>query len=262
MMRSDLMNATDTKPDSLVHEPQKILEVKALWKAFGNNRVLNGFDLSVLKGESVVVLGKSGSGKSVLIKCIIGLMKPDAGEINVLGKDVPNLSSGELDELRVQVGFLFQSNALYDSMTVRENLEFPLRRHWFKKTEDEVEELVKQALFDVGLAHTINMMPAELSGGMRKRIALARTLILKPQIILYDEPTTGLDPITSREISNLMVQVQEKYSTSSVIISHDMQCVSITANRVVLLVDGICYANDTFKNLSKSTDVKIKEFFD
>ncbi len=262
MMRSDLMNATDAKPDSLVHEPQKILEVKALWKAFGNNRVLNGFDLSVLKGESVVVLGKSGSGKSVLIKCIIGLMKPDAGEINVLGKDVPNLSSGELDELRVQVGFLFQSNALYDSMTVRENLEFPLRRHWFKKTEDEVEELVKQALFDVGLAHTINMMPAELSGGMRKRIALARTLILKPQIILYDEPTTGLDPITSREISNLMVQVQEKYSTSSVIISHDMQCVSITANRVVLLVDGICYANDTFENLSKSTDVKIKEFFD
>lgn len=239
-----------------------MLGVNKLWKAFGNNRVLNGFDLSVEKGESVVVLGKSGSGKSVLIKCIVGLMKPDAGDISVLGKDVPRLSSEALDELRVQVGFLFQSNALYDSMTVRENLEFPLRRHWFKKTEEEVSALVQEALHDVGLAHTINMMPAELSGGMRKRIALARTLILKPQIILYDEPTTGLDPITSREISNLMVQVQEKYSTSSVIISHDMQCVNITADRVVLLIDGICYANDTFENLSRSADVKVKEFFD
>ncbi|MFN7328377.1 MAG: ABC transporter ATP-binding protein, partial [Bacteroidota bacterium] len=237
------------KREVLVADSKKILEVRNLWKAFGSNRVLNGFDLLVEKGESVVVLGKSGSGKSVLIKCIIGLMKPDAGEINVLGQDVPSLSNEALDELRVQVGFLFQSNALYDSMTVRENLEFPLRRHWFKKTEAEVEALVQEALYNVGLSHTINMMPAELSGGMRKRVALARTLILKPQIILYDEPTTGLDPVTSREISNLMVQVQEKYNTSSVIISHDMQCVSITANRVVLLIDGVCYANDTFENL-------------
>lgn len=250
------------KREVLVADSKKILEVRNLWKAFGSNRVLNGFDLLVEKGESVVVLGKSGSGKSVLIKCIIGLMKPDAGEINVLGQDVPSLSNEALDELRVQVGFLFQSNALYDSMTVRENLEFPLRRHWFKKTEAEVEALVQEALYNVGLSHTINMMPAELSGGMRKRIALARTLILKPQIILYDEPTTGLDPVTSREISNLMVQVQDKYNTSSVIISHDMQCVSITANRVVLLIDGVCYANDTFENLSRSPDLKIKEFFD
>lgn len=250
------------KREVLVADSKKILEVRNLWKAFGSNRVLNGFDLLVEKGESVVVLGKSGSGKSVLIKCIIGLMKPDAGEINVLGQDVPSLSNEALDQLRVQVGFLFQSNALYDSMTVRENLEFPLRRHWFKKTEAEVEALVQEALYNVGLSHTINMMPAELSGGMRKRVALARTLILKPQIILYDEPTTGLDPVTSREISNLMVQVQEKYNTSSVIISHDMQCVSITANRVVLLIDGVCYANDTFANLSRSPDLKIKEFFD
>jgi phospholipid/cholesterol/gamma-HCH transport system ATP-binding protein len=262
MTRSETISGAWQKREVVVAESKKILEVRQLWKAFGSNRVLNGFDLTVEKGESVVVLGKSGSGKSVLIKCIIGLMKPDVGDINVLGKDVPSLSNEALDELRVQVGFLFQSNALYDSMTVRENLEFPLRRHWFKKTEAEVEALVQEALYNVGLSHTINMMPAELSGGMRKRVALARTLILKPQIILYDEPTTGLDPVTSREISKLMVQVQEKYNTSSVIISHDMQCVGITANRVVLLIDGVCYANDTFENLSKSTDLKIKEFFD
>lgn len=246
---------------ALVQDDETVLQVSQLRKSFGSNHVLNGFDLTVKKGESVVVLGKSGSGKSVLIKCIIGLMPPDTGEIFVLGKDVPNLSSEELDELRVQVGFLFQSNALYDSMTVRENLEFPLRRHWFKKSESEVNDLIEEALTNVGLEHTIDMMPAELSGGMRKRIALARTLILKPKIILYDEPTTGLDPITGREISNLMVDVQKKYNTSSVVISHDMNCVAITANRVVLLLDGVCYANNTFENLKKSTDEKVKEFF-
>ena len=245
-----------------VQKKEVVLRVSNLKKSFGSNHVLNGFNLDLHKGESVVVLGKSGSGKSVLIKCIIGLMKPDAGEVFVLGRDVPNLTNEELDKMRVQVGFLFQSNALYDSMTVKENLEFPLRRHWFKKTKQEVDDLIEEALTNVGLAHTVNMMPAELSGGMRKRIALARTLILKPEIILYDEPTTGLDPITGKEISKLMVEVQKKYNTSSVIISHDLNCVSITANRVVLLLDGICYAEGTYPNLQQSNDKRIKEFFE
>ena len=245
-----------------VQKKEVVLRVSNLKKSFGSNHVLNGFNLDLHKGESVVVIGKSGSGKSVLIKCIIGLMKPDAGEVFVLGRDVPNLTNEELDKMRVQVGFLFQSNALYDSMTVKENLEFPLRRHWFKKTKPEVDDLIEEALTNVGLAHTVNMMPAELSGGMRKRIALARTLILKPEIILYDEPTTGLDPITGKEISKLMVEVQKKYNTSSVIISHDLNCVSITANRVVLLLDGICYAEGTYQNLQQSNDKRIKEFFE
>ena len=245
-----------------VQKKEVVLRVSNLKKSFGSNHVLNGFNLDLHKGESVVVIGKSGSGKSVLIKCIIGLMKPDAGEVFVLGRDVPNLTNEELDKMRVQVGFLFQSNALYDSMTVKENLEFPLRRHWFKKTKPEVDDLIEEALTNVGLAHTVNMMPAELSGGMRKRIALARTLILKPEIILYDEPTTGLDPITGKEISKLMVEVQKKYNTSSVIISHDLNCVSITANRVVLLLDGICYAEGTYPNLQQSNDKRIKEFFE
>ncbi len=238
-----------------------VLQVSHLKKSFGTNHVLTDFSLSLHKGESIVVLGKSGSGKSVLIKLIIGLMKPDEGEIDVLGKNVPDLNHEELDEMRVQVGFLFQSNALYDSMTVKENLEFPLRRHWFKKTQSEVDELIEEALSNVGLAHTLDMMPVELSGGMRKRIALARTLILKPEIILYDEPTTGLDPITGKEISNLIVEVQKKYNTSSVIISHDMSCVSITANRVVLLLDGKCYAEGTYESLQLSTDENIRGFF-
>ena len=245
-----------------VQKKEVVLRVSNLKKSFGSNHVLNGFNLDLHKGESVVVIGKSGSGKSVLIKCIIGLMKPDAGEVFVLGRDVPNLTNEELDKMRVQVGFLFQSNALYDSMTVKENLEFPLRRLWFKKTKPEVDDLIEEALTNVGLAHTVNMMPAELSGGMRKRIALARTLILKPEIILYDEPTTGLDPITGKEISKLMVEVQKKYNTSSVIISHDLNCVSITANRVVLLLDGICYAEGTYPNLQQSNDKRIKEFFE
>ena len=257
---------TDTEEMVIQEKPvqkkEVVLRVSNLKKSFGSNHVLNGFNLDLHKGESVVVLGKSGSGKSVLIKCIIGLMKPDAGEVFVLGRDVPNLTNEELDKMRVQVGFLFQSNALYDSMTVKENLEFPLRRHWFKKTKPEVDDLIEEALTNVGLAHTVNMMPAELSGGMRKRIALARTLILKPEIILYDEPTTGLDPITGKEISKLMVEVQKKYNTSSVIISHDLNCVSITANRVVLLLDGICYAEGTYPNLQQSNDKRIKEFFE
>ena len=243
---------------------EPVIEIKNLYKSFGDNHVLRNFSTSLYKGENLVVLGKSGSGKSVLIKCIIGLMMPDAGSILVFGKDVTELNQQQLDAMRVKVGFLFQSNALYDSMTVRENLEFPLRRHWVKAQQDskEVEQLILETLDDVGLAHTIDMMPSELSGGMRKRIALARTLILRPDIILYDEPTTGLDPVTAREISELIVEVQHKYDASSMIISHDMNCINITSNRVVMLIDGMCYAVDTFSELKKMSDPKVHEFFE
>jgi len=240
-----------------------VIEVSSINKSFGDNHVLRDFSMIVNQGENLVILGKSGSGKSVLIKCIINLMTADEGSIRVLGQDINELNQEELDAMRARIGFLFQSNALYDSMTVRENLEFPLRRHWDKEQREKgAEAAVMEALEDVGLAHTIDMMPAELSGGMRKRIALARTLILRPEIILYDEPTTGLDPVTAREISELILQVQKKYNTASVIISHDMNCIRITSNRVIMLIDGKCYANETFSKLQTSQDHKIKEFFE
>lgn len=239
-----------------------VIHIDKVQKSFGSLSVLKDFSLSLAEGENVAVLGKSGSGKSVLIKCVIGLMKQDAGSIQVLGREVLDLSQEELDELRVDVGFLFQSNALYDSMTVRENLEFPLRRHAAKMSAAEMNQRVLEALENVGLASAINRMPDELSGGMRKRIALARTIILKPKVILYDEPTTGLDPITSKEISQLMLELQKKYNTSSIIISHDMHCVKLTANRVVMLIDGGCRASGTYEELSRSKDPAIKQFFD
>jgi phospholipid/cholesterol/gamma-HCH transport system ATP-binding protein len=241
---------------------EKVIRIEHLYKSFGDNHVLIDFNMEVAKGESVVVLGKSGSGKSVLIKCLIGLLRPDAGLVEVLGKNIADLSHEELDRVRVQVGFLFQSNALYDSMTVRENLEFPLRRHWITLEQKKVDEMVLEALTNVGLAHTVDMMPVEVSGGMRKRIALARTLILKPEIIFYDEPTTGLDPITGKGISNLMVEIQDKYQTSSIIISHDMSCVKLTSDRVVLLNDGRCYVRGTYDALKKSSDTIVKQFFE
>ncbi|UKJ06698.1 ABC transporter ATP-binding protein [Solitalea lacus] len=251
-----------TELKTKVSEATPVIMISHLKKSFGNNMVLNDFNLILHKGENVAVLGKSGSGKSVLIKCIIGLLDPDEGTINVLGKNIPDLSREELDRIRVKVGFLFQSNALYDSMTVRENLEFPLRRHGFQLAHQEVDEMVKEALTNVGLAHTIDMMPAELSGGMRKRIALARTLILKPEIILYDEPTTGLDPITGKEISNLMVEIQNKYNTASLVISHDMKLIHDTAERIVMLIDGKCYADGTYKELQQIKDNKVRQFFE
>jgi phospholipid/cholesterol/gamma-HCH transport system ATP-binding protein len=241
---------------------QPVMSICHLYKSFGSNHVLIDFNLELYKGESVVVLGKSGSGKSVLIKCIIGLLQPDKGTIEIFGKNIPDIKNEELDKIRAKVGFLFQSNALYDSMTVRDNLEFPLRRHWIKVSQSEVNDMVLDALDDVGLKHTVDMMPAELSGGMRKRIALARTLILKPEIILYDEPTTGLDPITGKEIIELMKEIQEKYGTSSLIISHDMNCVRMASNRVVVLVDGKCYASGTYEELKQNTDNKVKQFFE
>ena len=241
---------------------QEVMAIRHLSKSFGNNHVLVDFNLTLQKGENIVVLGKSGSGKSVLIKCVIGLLEPDEGEIEVFGQNIPELDHETLDQVRAKIGFLFQSNALYDSMTVRENLEFPLRRHWIQVSQEEVNNLVAEALEDVGLTHTIDMMPAELSGGMRKRIALARTLILKPEIILYDEPTTGLDPITAKEIIELIIEIQKKYKSSSLIISHDMTCVRMAADRVIMLIDGKCYAEGAFEALRRSDDKRIKQFFE
>lgn len=243
-------------------EFENVLVIKNLYKSFGENHVLADFNLELHKGENVAVLGKSGSGKSVLIKCIIGLLDPDSGSINVLGHDIEELTIHEMDELRTKIGFLFQSNALYDSMTVRENLEFPLRRHWIKLGTDERDRKVMEVLTNVGLAHTVDMMPAELSGGMRKRIALARTLILDPEIILYDEPTTGLDPITGKGISTLIKEMGEKYNTSALIISHDMSCIRATADRIVMLIDGKCYAEGTYEELKENNDPKVKQFFE
>ena len=253
---------TIVKPVKLSMKDEPVIQIRNVSKSFGETNVLRDFNLTLNKGENIVVLGKSGSGKSVLIKCIIGLIRPDSGTINVLGKSITTLNHNELDQIRVKIGFLFQSNALYDSMTVRENLEFPLRRHGIQKSKEQVNELVMEVLTNVGLAHTVDMRPAELSGGMRKRIALARTLILKPEIILYDEPTTGLDPITGREISKLMYELAKKYNTSSIIISHDMNCVKVVADRIVMLIDGMCYAEGTYEELKQSTDKKVTTFFE
>lgn len=239
-----------------------VLEIKDLHKSFGDNHVLNGFNMQLHQGENLVIMGKSGSGKSVMIKCLVGLMEADSGTISVMQNDITKLNQEALDVLRADIGFLFQGSALYDSMTVRENLEFPLRYH-IKKFDKTVntEKLVIEALENVGLVSAINLMPAELSGGMKRRVALARTLILQPKIILYDEPTSGLDPITAKEIIILMMEIQRTYNTSSLIITHDVDCARVISDRMILLIDGIDYAVGTFKELSTSKDPKVKAFF-
>ena len=243
-------------------EKRIMLDIKDLHKAFEDNHVLNGFNLTLYEGENLVIMGKSGSGKSVMIKCLVGLMQPDSGSIKIMGMEISELNQTELDELRTEIGFLFQGSALYDSMTVRENLEFPLRRHKEKfGILKDTTELVTEALESVGLAHTMDLMPSELSGGMKRRVALARTLILKPKIILYDEPTSGLDPITSKEIIELMRNIQKKYKTSSLIITHDVDCARVVSERMILLVDGINYAEGSFKELSSLKDEKVRAFF-
>ena len=248
--------------DTTTPNKKPIIEITDLKKSYGDNHVLAGFNMVLNEGENLVIMGKSGSGKSVMIKCLIGLEEPDSGSIIVMGKDISTLNRDELDELRTEVGFLFQGSALYDSMTVRENLEFPLRRHTKKFGEiEDTTPLVMEALENVGLAHTINLMPEELSGGMKRRVALARTLILQPRIILYDEPTTGLDPITAKEILLLMISIQKKYNTSAIIITHDVDCARVISNRMILLVDGINYAEGAFEDLYASTDPKIQAFF-
>lgn len=239
-----------------------VLQIKDLHKSFGDNHVLKGFNMSLYQGENLVIMGKSGSGKSVMIKCLVGLMEADSGSITVMKNDITKLTQEALDILRADIGFLFQGSALYDSMTVRENLEFPLRRHSKKFAKNaDTEALVLEALTNVGLAHAIDLMPSELSGGMKRRVALARTLILQPKIILYDEPTSGLDPITAKEIIILMQDIQKKYNTSSLIITHDVDCARVISDRMLLLIDGIDYAVGSFATLSASKDSKIRAFF-
>jgi phospholipid/cholesterol/gamma-HCH transport system ATP-binding protein len=252
-----MMPEHDKKQDGLV-----VVEMTHLKKSFGNNHVLRDINLLVHKGENLVVLGKSGTGKSVLIKCIAGLVEADEGKLAIFGKDVSELKNKELIEMRKRIGFLFQSSALYDSMTVRENLEFPLRRQLRSIPKEELNSRVKEALHNVGLDASMDIMPSELSGGMRKRLGLARTLILKPEIMLYDEPTTGLDPITSKEISRLILEVQKIYDTSSIIITHDIECARLTANRVIVIKEGRCVAEGSFADLEKSADAWVGSFFE
>jgi phospholipid/cholesterol/gamma-HCH transport system ATP-binding protein len=238
-----------------------VIDIKGLHKSFGDHQVLKGVDLHVHKGENLVVLGKSGSGKSILIKCLVGLVKADQGDINLFGKDLGGLDNKQLNEVRIRIGFLFQNSALYDSMTVRQNLEFPLRRHSKNLHVEEVNTAVTETLENVGLVEALDKMPSELSGGMRKRIGLARTLVLKPEIILYDEPTTGLDTITSREISELILSIQKKNKTSSIIITHDMACARLTGDRLIILKDGVIHAEGSYDALEKSEDEWVRSFF-
>lgn len=240
---------------------ETVIEITNLTKSFGAQEVLKNLSLNLYNGENLVVLGKSGTGKSVLIKCIVGLLSSDSGSINVFGKNVLELNRKELGELREKIGFLFQSGALYDSMTVKENIEFPLRRIKKDLTEKQRDEKINEVLENVGLADALYKMPSQLSGGMRKRISLARTIAVDPMIMLYDEPTTGLDPVTSDEISLLINDVQKKYKTSSIIITHDIECVLNTANRVIMLADGTVYKEGSLDEFKNSTDAVIKSFF-
>ena len=238
-----------------------MISVRDLYKSFGDNHVLQGINLDVFEKENVVVLGRSGTGKSVLIKIICGLLKPDSGTVNVLGKEVDKLNDKELRELRLQVGFSFQNSALYDSMSVRENLAFPLVRNARHLTKKEVAHQIESVLSDVGLSQTLNQMPSELSGGQRKRIGIARTLILRPKIMLYDEPTSGLDPITSIEINNLINLVRHKFNTTSIIITHDLTCAKSTGDRVAMMFDGKFIKEGTFDEVFNTNDERIKNFY-
>ena len=239
-----------------------VISLRGVAKSFEDYAVLRGIDLDLYQGENLVVLGRSGSGKSVLIKLISGLLKPDKGTIEVLGNDVCCLSDKQLRELRIRIGFSFQNSALYDSMTVRKNLEFPLVRNRTNITRTEIDKEVEEVLEAVGLSQTINQMPAELSGGQRKRIGIARTLILNPEIMLYDEPTAGLDPITCIDINELINEVQQRYNTSSIIITHDLTCAKSTGDRIAMLIDGQFQRIGTFDEVFDTNDKRIKPFFD
>jgi len=240
---------------------EPVIKIRGLKKSFGDLHVLRGVDLDVYRGENLVVLGRSGTGKSVLIKMLVGLLQPDAGLVDVLGQEVPQLTSKELDALRLKVGFSFQSSALYDSMTIRENLEFPLVRNVRNLTRQEIDRAVEVALEDVGLSQTINQMPSELSGGQRKRIGIARTLILQPEIMLYDEPTAGLDPITSIDINNLINEVQERHRATSIVITHDLTCAKTVGDRIAMLLDGRFERQGSFDEVFNTDDERVKQFY-
>jgi len=244
-----------------INTDEQVISIKGLYKSFEDLNVLKGIDFNLFKGENVAVLGKSGTGKSVLIKIIVGLLKPDRGEVNVLGQAVDKLNYKELDALRLRIGFSFQSSALYDSMNVYQNLAFPLTMNLKNISKNEVKDAVEEVLDAVGLKDKLNQMPSDLSGGQRKRIGIARTLILKPEIMLYDEPTSGLDPITSAEIIDLINQVQQKYNTSSVIITHDLTCAKNTGNRIAMLLNGIFLKVGKFEDVFDSDDEQVKGFF-
>lgn len=241
---------------------EEAISIADLHKSFGDLHVLNGIDLTLYKGENLAVLGRSGTGKSVLIKLIAGLLKPDSGKLVVLGQEVAKLSEKELRALRLKIGFSFQSSALYDSMTVKQNIEFPLLRNSGKLTNAEITKKVEAVLDAVGLKNTINQMPSELSGGQRKRIGIARTLILNPELMLYDEPTSGLDPITCIEINNLITEVQQQYNASAIIITHDLTCAKATSTRIALLHEGKFIEQGTFEEVFENNDEIAKQFFE
>ena len=242
---------------------EKVVEIKGLKKSFGDLDVLQGVDLDLHKGENLVVLGKSGSGKSVLIKIMVGLLKQDKGSMLVLGKEVSQLKTKELNQLRLKIGFSFQNSALYDSMTVRENMEFPLVRNVKGLSKKEITYKIEELLEAVGLPQSINQMPSELSGGQKKRIGVARTLILNPEIMLYDEPTAGLDPITCMDINSLIREIRERYNTSSIVITHDLTCAKETGDRQAVLLDGQFKAIGTFDEVfAHAEDQRVKLFYD
>ncbi|MBB6129423.1 ABC transporter ATP-binding protein [Mucilaginibacter lappiensis] len=259
-MKATNGNISPKKPAS-TQKDEVVIHAKGIKVGFVDNEVLKNITFDLKRGENMVVLGKSGSGKSVTIQCIVGLLKPDAGDLTVFGQNVAEMNDDELKQLRIKIGFLFQSGALYDSMTVRENLEFPLTRVLKLNDQQEIDKRVEEVLDGVGLLDAIDKLPSDLSGGMRKRVGLARTLIVKPEIMLYDEPTTGLDPITSREISELILNMQKKYKTSSIIITHDMECARITADRIVVMDDGEYIAEGSYKELQKSDNKMVRSFF-
>jgi len=250
-----------TEDSVIIDKKDPIIEITDLTIAFGTQQVLKDLSLKLYNGENLVVLGKSGSGKSVLIKCIVGLLRAESGSIMVFNQDVMSINVNELSEVRKSIGFLFQSGALYDSMTVKQNLEFPLLRLKKELNQKQRDEKIEEALENVGLKESLHKMPSQLSGGMRKRISLARTIIVDPKILLYDEPTTGLDPVTSDEISLLINDIQKKYKTSSIIITHDIECARATADRLIMLQNGQIYADGSIESYEKSTDSVIKSFF-
>lgn len=249
-----------TKADIDYKNP--VITIRGLEKAFDDYEVLRGIDLDLYQGENLVVLGRSGTGKSVLIKIISGLMKPDKGDVQVLGHEVNSISDRELQELRIRIGFSFQNSALYDSMTVRKNLEFPLVRNRKGIGRKDIDSSVERVLDAVGLSHTINQMPSELSGGQRKRIGIARTLILNPEVMLYDEPTAGLDPLTCIEINELINEVQQRFHTSSIIITHDLTCAKSTGDRIAMLLDGQFQRTGSFDEVFNTNDERVKPFFE